>query len=235
MKKRGEILVIIPARGGSKEIKNKNIMLVNDKPLIYYTIKPALEAKEKGMVDEVFVSTDSVKIAAVAKNLGVNTPFLRPKKISGDKAKSIDLVIHALDSFSRIGKTFSWVMLLLPTSPLRTLEDLRNSIRLIEKYPNKQSLISCYKDESINDTIMYKAQNLKVVALSSFHNKGQRRQDREPIYIRNGAIYLSKVKFILKNKLIFENKPLLYEMPKNRSINIDAYDDLKLFSNIICK
>ena len=99
-------LVIIPARGGSKGIKDKNIINICGKPLIQYSIEKSLLLKEKDLVSEVIVSTDSVKISEVATSLGANVPFLRPENISRDKSKSIDYIIHALQYFRKKNKSF---------------------------------------------------------------------------------------------------------------------------------
>src|SRR5690349_16860091 len=109
------ILTIIPARGGSKGIPKKNIIDVSGKPLIAYTIEPAMEILGAGSIDEVIVSTDSDEIAEVARSFGANVPFLRPEDISGDKAKSIEFIVHALDYFEQQGKSFDAVLLLQPT------------------------------------------------------------------------------------------------------------------------
>src|SRR6056297_2683094 len=97
--KNNKILAIIPARGGSKGLNNKNIVNICGKPLIYYTAKPTRRLEKEGLIDKVILSTDSKEISDVVKSIGVEVPFLRPKKISGDKSKSIELVIHAINFF----------------------------------------------------------------------------------------------------------------------------------------
>ena len=103
-----KILAIIPARGGSKGIKDKNIIDVCGKPLIQYSIDKSLELKESGLIDQVIISTDSQLIADVGIKLGAKVPFLRPKNISGDRAKSIDFILHALDFFQQQNIFDSW-------------------------------------------------------------------------------------------------------------------------------
>ncbi|TSC89670.1 MAG: N-acylneuraminate cytidylyltransferase [Parcubacteria group bacterium Gr01-1014_3] len=130
-KRQIKVLGVIPARGGSKSITHKNIVLVAGKPLIYYTIR---EAKESKLLDAVIVSTDDPKIAAVAKKYGADVPFLRPEKISGDKSKDIEFMRHAL---SWLKKNRGWepeiLVNLRPTSPLRTAEDIDKVIALAIK------------------------------------------------------------------------------------------------------
>ena len=98
-----KIICIIPARGGSKGIPKKNIIDVRGKPLIAYSIEPAIEAMELGLIDKVIVSTDSIEIADISKNYGAEIPFLRPDDISGDKAKSIEFIEHALSFYKNLG------------------------------------------------------------------------------------------------------------------------------------
>ena len=229
-----KILSIIPARGGSKGIPLKNIVDIGGKPLIQYTIDMSLSLLQNSLIDELVVSTDSEEIAYIAENLGVGIPFLRPSNISDDKAKSIDYIFHTLNFFEQNNKTFDTVILLQPTSPLRTYEDLTNSITLF-KENNSDSLISVYKEETINELIMYHREGDFAVALDKNHNKGVRRQDHGWVYIRNGAIYITKVNYLRKEGKIISDKPLLYEMSKSRSINIDSYNELELVRNMLCK
>jgi CMP-N,N'-diacetyllegionaminic acid synthase len=229
-----KILVVIPARGGSKGIKNKNIIMVGGKPLIYYSISPALRLKKVGLVSEVIVSTDSLKIAEISKKLGVTVPFLRPGNISGDKSKSIDLILHALDFFKQKGNSFDDVLLLQPTSPLRKYEDIKKAINFYIENKNL-SMISAYREKGVIESIIYtKEKNVAVPVLQN-HNKGVRRQEAREIFVRNGAIYMSPVDFLRKNKRIVSNKPVLFEMTKEKSLNIDSIEDLKKMRKILCK
>jgi CMP-N-acetylneuraminic acid synthetase len=230
-----KILVIIPARGGSKGIKDKNIIDICGKPLIQYSIDQSLELKKNGLVDEILVSTDSLKIAEIAKKLGANTPFLRPGDISGDKAKSIDFILHAINYYEEKNVFFDAVLLLQPTSPMRDLVLLINAINLF-KENNEDSLISCYKEEYINDLVMYKSgEGAKLEPLNSNHNKGVRRQDHGDAFVRNGSIYITKVSYLRKTKQIISDNPLLIEMRKSQSINIDTLEDLEILKRALCK
>lgn len=232
MKKR--LLVIIPARSGSKGIKNKNIIDVCGKPLIAYTIDLALKIKRDKLVSEVIVSTDSKKIADISRKLGANVPFLRPGAISEDKAKSIEFVLHAIDYFERKGVFYDYIITLQPTSPLRQYKDIKEAIKLYLKNKN-ESLISAYHEESITGSILYNRKNDLAIPLSPEHNEGIKRQKASRVFIRNGAIYISSVKYIKKYHKVISNSPLLFEMPKNRSLNIDTQKDLKTLRKILCK
>lgn len=223
-----KVLGIIPARGGSKGIKNKNIIEVCGRPLIDYSIQPALLCKEEGILSELIVSTDSEKIADISQKYGVGCPFLRPDKFSKDNSKSIDFVLHSIEYYENKGLFFDAVIILQPTSPLRKYEHIKEALQLFMKYPNKDSLISCYKDDALTELIMYYKDGNEAIPLNENHHIGVRRQEHKTLYIRNGAIYISCVKPLKENQTIISKKPLLYEMPKSLSINIDSYDDLEL-------
>lgn len=230
-----KILVIIPARGGSRGIKNKNIINVCGKPLIQYSIDQSIQLKAAGLVDEIIVSTDSKKIAKISGNLGANIPFLRPESISGDKSKSIDFILHAVNYYEENNVFFDAVLLLQPTSPLRDVKLLESAIKLF-KEGKSDSLISCYKEEYINDLVMYKSKVGNVLSpLNENHNKGVRRQDHGDVFVRNGAIYLTSVKYLKEIKKIISDNPLFVEMRKSQSINIDTLEDLEILKRALCK
>jgi CMP-N-acetylneuraminic acid synthetase len=220
-------IAVIPARGGSKGIKNKNIIDIMGKPLIAYTIDPALKAKQDGMIDDVVVSTDSEKIAEIARSFGASVPCLRPAAISGDKAKTPDAVLHMVEYCQSQGMDMESVMLLQPTSPLRAYEDIQAAVELYDNN-NADSLISCYLEETITDIIMYRRDGSRAVPLNAKHNKGVRRQEHEKLYIRNGAIYITAISYLKDNHRSISENPLMYEMPKSRSVNLDTKEDLKL-------
>ncbi len=231
-----KILALIPARCGSKGIKEKNIIDVCGKPLIAYSIEQALALKKENIIDEVLVSTDCEKIAEISKKWGASVPFLRPKNISGDKAKSISFMIHALDYYKNEGIEYDAILLLQPTSPLRDVEVLKESIERF-KNSSEDSLISVYKEEYINDLVMYHADDKghQLDPLNILHNAGVRRQDHGSIYVRNGAVYLTSSKYLRKEEKVISDKPLMLEMSKSQSVNIDTEEDLVLLRNILCK
>ncbi len=228
------LLAIIPARCGSKGIPFKNIVDVCGKPLIQYTIEIALELKSKKLVTEVIVSTDCEEIATIARKSGVNVPFLRPNNIAGDLSRSTDYISHALGYFEENQVTYDTFMVLQPTSPLKTYDDVASAINIFQKNNNK-SLISVYKEETINNLIMYSKEGDIAIPLEADHNKGVRRQDHGAVYIRNGAIYITNVEYFKTKKNIISELPLMYEMKKNNSINIDTFADLEYVRKILCK
>jgi CMP-N-acetylneuraminic acid synthetase len=228
------MLAIIPARCGSKGIPSKNIVDICGKSLIQHTIDIVLKLKLNNLIDNVIVSTDCKEIADISKELGIDVPFIRPNSIAGDKAKSVDYILHALKYFKKLKINYDSIIVLQPTSPLKTYEDVVNSINIFLQNSNN-SLISVYREETINDLIMYRKNNFFAVPLDKNHNKGIRRQEHGVIYIRNGAIYITKVDYIYNNNKIISDMPLMYEMSKNRSINIDNFEDLEYVRNLLCK
>lgn len=214
---------------------HKNVIDICGRPLIDYTISPALEFK-KGRKDiEVIVSTDSKEIADISKELGASVPFLRPESISGDKAKSVEFIFHALDHFEAQNMFFEAVMILQPTSPLRNVFLLEKALKLFSQFES-DSLISCYKEEYVNDLVMYKEGGGGLLnPLNMLHNKGARRQDHGSTFVRNGAIYITSVDYLRSEGQIISDCPILLEMKKSESLNIDTLEDVEMIKRTLCK
>jgi CMP-N-acetylneuraminic acid synthetase len=226
------ILGIIPARGGSKGIPKKNIAPLCGKPLIAYTLDAAVNSKR---LSDTIVSTDSQEIADIASDYGANVPFLRPAELSDDFSPTINAVIHAVKEYEKLyNKYVNIVALLQPTAPLRTSEDIDKSIELMINNPSSSSLISCYNCERVHPRIMYTIDNNIGASLFKDHKVGVRRQDFEDVYVRNGAIYLTKRKLLNEDILVDEN-PICYIMPERRSINIDSTYDIELAECLLSK
>lgn len=224
MKKR---LAIIPARGGSKGIPGKNIYEIAGYPLIYYTIRAAKQALDRGVIDRLIVSTDSEEIAEISRRYGAEVPFMRPAELSADGSKSADLMIHAVEFYKEKGEPYDDIVLLQPTSPLRNGEDIVRSIALYDRV-RSESLISCYKEESVSEYNSYHVKDNLGISMNPDHNKGKRRQELPDLFVRNGAIFITDVQYLLKSGLVISDKPLVYVMPQERSVNIDTEYDMKL-------
>lgn len=224
MKKR---LAIIPARGGSKGIPKKNIYPVAGHPLIYYTIRAAKKAQEAGAVDRVIVSTDSEEIAEIAREAGAEVPFIRPEELASDGSKSADLMIHAVQFYRDRQIYYDDIVLLQPTSPLRSSRDIVEAVELYDKKQGK-SLVSCYREESVSEYNAYRIKDDMGIALHADHNKGKRRQDLPELYVRNGAVFITDVAYLLESGLVISEEPVVYVMPKERSVNIDTRYDMEL-------
>ena len=227
-----KILCLILARGGSKGIKNKNIIKLGKLPLIAWTIKEALKSKKKL---DVYLSTDSKKIANIGKKYGAQVPFIRPKKFAKDNSSSVDAIEHAVNFLKNKGLNYDYVLLLEPTSPLRDYKDIDNSIdKIFSK--NYDSLVSVSKLEAFHPDFLYKKN--KIGFLSPFRKSTKkyiRRQDLEPIYFLEGSIYISKITTLMKKRTFNHNKTIGIEMPKWKSIEIDDKIDLVHTEAIIKK
>lgn len=219
--------MIVPARGGSKGIPGKNTVKINDIPLISYTIRAAKKALEGRQDAELVASTDDTKIASICRDEGVNVPFLRPPELAGDETKSSEYVNHAIRYFEGIKNKPENIIILQPTSPLRTSEDITQSIHLFEMN-NAKSLISAYREEFICDKVIYEEDGFYGIPRNRQHNAGERRQDEKPYLVRNGAIYICSVSFFETTQQLVSDNPVIHLMPRLRSVNIDTSDDLAL-------
>jgi N-acylneuraminate cytidylyltransferase/CMP-N,N'-diacetyllegionaminic acid synthase len=233
MFKKKKILCVIPARSGSKGIKNKNIIKLGNKPLIAWPIKSALKSK---YIDMVIVSTDSLKIARIAKKYGAEVPFLRPKKLASDSSTTIDVIKHALKFFKKEEKYFDYILCLESTSPLTSAKDIDNSINILLKNSNKSNSIvgvsSCSSQHP--EYLFYKKKNN---LLKRYLNKKKylRRQDLSNLYFIDGSLYLSKVKSLFLNNSFVSKKTISFIMPKHKSFEIDDYTDLLIYKILIKK
>ena len=219
-----KILAVIPARGGSKGIKNKNLVTFNGKPLIYWTINAAKKSK---LISKIVVSTDSKAIKKFSEKVGIKIDHLRPKSLSKDNSPTIDVIHFELKKINKKKFFPDYVITLQPTSPLRNEFHIDRAIRMICKDKNADSLVSCIKlpHNYSPESLMIKSNNYLVN--SKFHKKIFRRQEKKTYYARNGAaIYITKSSKI--PKFLFGGKTLAFEMDFFSSVDIDNLTDLKL-------
>ena len=180
------MIAIIPARGGSKELKNKNIKNFLGKPLIYYSIKLA---KKNRNISKVFVLTDSEKIAKISEKFGAEIPFLRPKYLSNDTSRALDLYCYFLNKTKSKYKIKNFIVL-QPTSPLRLDRHLNESIGLYKKY-SPSSLISVVKNDFPIEWLKeIKHDGRYNIIKNKFKNNNKNRQDYKNFYKPNGSIYI---------------------------------------------
>ncbi len=218
-----KFLALIPARGGSKRLKNKNIYPLNGKPLIYYTIKSAIKSK---VFDDIVVSTDSPEIAKVSEEFGASVPFMRSKELATDEASSTDVIIHALKILNKMGKRYDYFMLLQPTSPLRTHEDILSAIEFLFR-KGAEAIISVCEVDHPPQWMNTLPEDLSMKDFLKKEVVGKRSQDFPKYYRLNGAIFLSSVDSFLERKTWFVEKSYAYVMPRERSVDIDTLFDLK--------
>lgn len=227
-----QYLGIIPARGGSKGVPRKNVKDLGGIPLIAYTIRTALESN----LTKVIVSTDDEEIANIAQKFGAEVPFLRPQYLSDDISKSIDVAKHGLLEIEKINrKSYDAVMYLQPTTPFRNIEDINSSIILLNSNSKADSVISVVDVEGHHPARMKYIENgLLIDPEFCEKSENQNRQELRPMFIRNGAIYLTKRETILQGS--FKGKVCLANiMPPNRSVNIDNEEDFEYAKWIINK
>src|SRR3989344_4449898 len=222
-----KILAIITARGGSKGIPGKNIKLLAGKPLLAYTIEAAHGSK---LLTRTILSTDDEKIAAVGKQFEVDIPFMRPAELAQDQSKSIDVVQHALRWLkNNEGAEYDYLLILQPTSPCRTAEDIDACIQLAAD-TGADSVISEMIIPNFVPQKIHRIIDGRIQPYFPDQPEGAmpvRRQDLPQAYRRNAAIFLTKVSWIMKNNL-FGDDSRAYLMPLERSVDIDDPIDFEL-------
>lgn len=209
-----KVLGIIPARGGSKTLPRKNIKLLAGKPLIAWTIE---EARKSEYIDRLIISSDDPEIIQAAEAWGGEVPFVRPKELAEDETPGIDPVIHALNN---IGEHFEYVVLLQPTSPLRTVADIDGCIRFCFSYEAPVCVSVSLADKSPYWMYTLNAQQRMQVLLPSL-KLIDRRQNLPPVYVLNGAVYVAQSAYLLKEKSFISDATVAYIMSAERSWDID--------------
>ncbi|MBK87053.1 MAG: hypothetical protein CMC86_07660 [Flavobacteriaceae bacterium] len=222
MYKNKKILAVISARGGSKGIKKKNLSHLGGKPLISYSIE---ESKFSKYVDHLIVSTDSEEIKKVSKNFGCEVPFLRPKHLSGDSSKSIDLIRHASKFYKGY---FDYIVLLQPTSPFRISKDIDKCIKLC--VDRKVSSVTTISENNKNLQWMFYLQKEKLLPVLKLKKMPTRRQDTKKTYTLNGSVYVIDKNFLSKD--LVNSDTLGVKIPELRSLDIDEEIDLE-FANFL--
>lgn len=212
-----KILAVIPARGGSKGIPRKNIKPLAGKPLIAWTIEAALHAQG---IDRVIVSTEDEEIALVAKQFGAEVPFMRPHTLAQDDTPGIAPVLHAIKQLP----DYDWVLLLQPTSPLRSVEDIEGIIQFCrdEAAPSAVSVTQVSK----HPFWMYQRDDQnRLHSLIPNQPEITRRQDLPAAYTLNGALYLARTDWLIQNQGFIGSETLGYVMPEERSVDLDTPQD----------
>ena len=216
-------IAVIPARSGSKGLPDKNIKLLNGKPLIAYTIEAA---KMSGYFDCIHVSTDSGVYAEIARSYGAEVPFLRDAKLALDNSSSWDVVREVLNRYIKNGDVFNRIMLLQPTSPLRDSNDIQNTFSLMNEKKAKVIVGVCEMDHSpLWCNTLPKDGSMNGFQTKEFLIPRQ----NIPVYYRiNGAIYLLDVDYFINNGELYGPYSYAYIMPKERSVDIDDLFDFLL-------
>jgi len=224
-----KVLALITARGGSKGLPRKNVLPAGGRPLIAWTIGAAAGAE---FVSRVVVSTDDDEIMAAARAWGGEVPFRRPPALAGDTATSIDVVLHALDQLDDC----DYVVLLQPTSPLRTAADIDAALMLAESSDAPGCVSVCEAEQS--PYWMYRLDSEgRLAPLLDAPVAATRRQDLPPVYVLNGAIYVARVDWLRETRSFLGAGCIAYPMPSARSLDIDTPEDFEQFCRIVgnCK
>jgi CMP-N,N'-diacetyllegionaminic acid synthase len=226
------ILAIIPARGGSKRLPRKNILNLAGKPLIAWSIETALGSK---YIDRVIVSTDDKEIAEISREYGAEVPFIRSNELATDESSSVYVVLHAINMLKEKGEEYGYIMLLQPTSPLRSTENMDEALELLQS-SNSDAVVSvCEAEHSpLWSNKLPPDSDLSNFLDYSIVNK--RSQDLDQYYRLNGAIYLCLTRRLSEEKtLLIKDKIVAYRMPQEQSVDIDSKVDLCLASCLISK
>ena len=223
---RPQTLALIPARGGSKGIPRKNIRLIAGKPLIAWTIEAALRS---GLLDAVVVTTDDPEIAEVARRAGAQVPFLRPAALAQDDSPGIAPVLHALDMLPG----YDAVLLLQPTSPLRSTDDIDACLSLAQTR-HAMSVVSVTEPENHPDWTYRLDADQRLTRLSG-EAPAARRQDLPQVVSLNGALYYARTDWLRQGQRLVAPETLAYLMPRMRSIDIDTMLDWQLAELLLLK
>ena len=217
-------IAIVPARSGSKGLKDKNIKLLKDKPLLAYSIEAA---QQSGLFECVHVSTDSEKYAKIAEQYGADIPFLRTEELSGDMAGSWDVVRFVLREYEKRGQCFDTVTLLQPTSPLRNAEHIRAAYELYQKKGAKAVVSVCEMEHSPlwSNTL---PENLSMEHFQRDEVVNTPRQALPAYYRLNGAIYIVDTDYLFETQNFYKKDCYAYIMSQRESVDIDGEMDFKL-------
>tara|TARA_B110000008_G_scaffold274573_1_gene310575 strand:- start:1346 stop:2038 length:693 start_codon:yes stop_codon:yes gene_type:complete len=224
MIKNKRVLALITARGGSKGLLRKNIMMSGGKPLIAWSIQAAQNSK---YIDRLIISSDDNEIISVANTFGCEAPFIRPSELATDEATTYDVAIHAIDA---LDDCFDILVLLQPTSPLRIAEDIDNCIEYSLQTGSCVSLVETDK----SPYWMYRLPTDKSMTPILQPEKAiLRRQDAPSTFLLNGAVYAVDCNWLKCNGSFLDDDTVPYVMPKDRSLDIDTYDDFEVLERML--
>jgi N-acylneuraminate cytidylyltransferase len=215
------VLGVIPARGGSKGVPRKNIRMAAGKPLIAWTIEEAFKSK---YIDRLVLSSEDPEIMKVASSYGCDVPFQRPVELASDDTPGIDPVLHALNQLHG----YYYVVLLQPTSPLRSVADIDGCIHRCEDKNAKAcvSVMKCQQHPYLMFSADYDSRLRPLVPESSnFHC----RQDYPDFFFLNGAVYVAQTEWLQTSRTFLSNDTVGFEMPEERSLDIDTEEDIRRF------
>ena len=222
------ILAVIPARGGSKGIPRKNIVKINDRPLIDYTIQAALQVSR---INDVVVSTEDKEISTISKELGAQVPFIRSDHLATNQMQSAPVIIDALNQMERLKSIkYDAVLMLQPTSPLRTSKHIDDALKIFLK-SDSDSLVSVTEvPHNMNPySIMQLKKDGTIKPFLKYDENNNLRQKKPIFYARNGAaIYICTYQCLMKKNSLYGDKIVPFFMNKETSIDLDDEIDWKI-------
>jgi CMP-N,N'-diacetyllegionaminic acid synthase len=225
-----EIIGLITARGGSKAIPGKNIKLLAGKPMIAWTIEAALKSDR---LSRLILSTDDEEIAQVAREWGAEVPFMRPPELAQDDSPHIATVEHAIHWLAEHENVYpDYIMLLQPTSPLRTAEDIDAAIQIAE-FHNATAVTSVCETHDHPYLSMRLSEDGTLAGFVASEIDYLRRQDLPPAYALNGAIRLNRRESLLRDQAFLPQGTYAYIIPPSRSLDIDTPWDFYLADLIL--
>jgi CMP-N,N'-diacetyllegionaminic acid synthase len=219
------VLGIIPARGGSKGVPRKNLREVRGKPLVVWAIE---EGHKSEYIDRLVLSSEDEEIIRVARAHKCDVPFRRPADLSQDSTPGIEPVLHALRELPG----YDYVLLLQPTSPLRTFEDIDACIAMCA-HTGSPACVSVTKCQQ-HPFLMYRMDAASCISALLPEAAGFcRRQDYPDVFLLNGAVYVAETNWLVENKSFVKKRTVGYEMPPERSVDVDSEADLRALSALI--
>ena len=225
------IIAIIPARGGSKGLPDKNIKELCGKPLVGWSVEAGLASN---YIDEVVVTTDSEDIARIARDFGASVPFMRPDELASDTATSFDAIQHTIDFYeNELNKRFEYIVLLEPTSPLREKNDIDEMIEKIISVDDKFDAIISLGEVHEHPSIMKKFINNEITSYCNELDMAPRRQDNESAYFPYGVAYIVNTKTLLEEKTFYPTRTTYYLIKRYQCYEIDDIYDFIAIENIM--
>ncbi len=216
-------LYIIPARGGSKGIPHKNIKLLGGKPLIHYAIETARQLTND---DNICVTTDDDEIVSIVEQTGLEVPFKRPASLATDHASSYDVIMHAIGFYEQQGRHYDAIVLLQPTSPFRSVDDVK---ACINKFSPDYEMVVSVKNASANPYYdCFESNEMGYLVPSKGDGSISRRQDAPKVYEYNGAVYVMSVEALKRESYNLFHKIGFVEMDDLHSIDLDTMLDWKM-------
>ncbi|WP_206810941.1 acylneuraminate cytidylyltransferase family protein [Paradesulfitobacterium ferrireducens] len=222
-----KILGLIPARGGSKGIPRKNVRILGGKPLLAWTVEAAVRSS---CLDRIILSTDDEEIASVGKQIGCEVPFLRPAELAKDETPGIEPVLHAI-KWLKENEDYEpeFIMLLQPTSPFRTSEQIKEAVKLIQtrEFLLFDSLVSVVKPDHSPEWMFVEKKDGRITPLLYSHQVN-RRQELSLTYALNGAMYIARTETLIIEKSFVTERTMAFQMDKITSLDIDTMFDWKI-------